>query len=311
MSVMDSPPAGATLVIGLGELGSSVLAALSRHPARRGEELSVLLRPSHTPQRRSLRSELAAQGITIVEADVGTAPVAELSTLMSPFHTVVCCVGFAAGPGTQMRLAHAALAAGIQRYVPWQFGADYDTIGYGSPQNLFDEQLDVRNLLRAQSVTEWVIVSTGMFTSFLFDRDLGVVDLASSTVNALGSWDTEVTVTTAEDIGVLTAEILHARPAIANQVVYVAGDTISYRTLADIVERVADVPVTRNEWTVAHLLDDLARNPDDAMRKYRAVFGQGIGVAWPKAETYNAIHGLSTSTAEQWARGNLATESRP
>jgi hypothetical protein len=46
-----------------------------------------------------------------------------------------------------------------------------------------------------------------------------VVDLARETVHALGSWDTAVTVTAPEDIGVLTAEILLAEPRIANQVV--------------------------------------------------------------------------------------------
>jgi len=66
-------------------------------------------------------------------------------------------------------LARAVLDAGVRRYVPWQFGVDYDVIGRGSAQDLFDEQLDVRDALRSQSGTEWVIISTGMFTSFLFE----------------------------------------------------------------------------------------------------------------------------------------------
>jgi len=55
---------------------------------------------------------------------------------------------------------------------------------------------------------EWVIVSMGMFTSFPFEPSFGVVDLAQNTVRALRNWDTAVTVTTPEDIGVLTAEIV-------------------------------------------------------------------------------------------------------
>jgi len=54
----------------------------------------------------------------------------------------------------------------VKRYFPWQFGVDYDVIGRGSAQDLFDKQLDVRHLLRGQSGTEWVVVSTGMFMSF-------------------------------------------------------------------------------------------------------------------------------------------------
>ncbi len=82
---------------------------------------------------------------------------------------------------------------------------------------------------------EWVIVSTGMFTSFLFEPSFGVVDLAQNTVHALGSWDTSVTDTTPDDIGALTAEIIFAEPRIVNSVVYTAGDTVMYKQLADIV----------------------------------------------------------------------------
>lgn len=295
---------GEVLVIGAGELGGAVVAALSQRDD--APPVTVLLRPANTPRHAQLRNEIMARGAGIAEADVVTATVAELATVLAQFHTVVSCIGFAAGSGTQRKITEAALAAGVPRYFPWQFGADYDAIGRGSPQDLFDEQLDVRDMLRAQSATEWVIVSTGMFVSFLFEPDFGVVDLTTNTVNALGSWDTEVTVTTAEDIGVLTAEIIQAQPPIANQVVYVAGDTITYRELADIVERTRGAQVIRNEWTVAHLLDELERNPGDSLRKYRAVFALGRGVAWPKAGTFNAIRSIPTTTAEEWASKYLS-----
>lgn len=292
------------LVIGAGELGTSLLDALWRRADDAGA-VTVLLRPSDAPRRTRLRAELAGRRIPIIEIDVSTASVTELSAVLSRFHTVVSCVGFAAGPGTQRKLTQAALEAHVPHYLPWQFGVDYDAIGRGSPQDLFDEQLDVRDLLRAQTGTKWVIVSTGMFTSFLFDADFGVVDLATHTVNALGSWETEVTVTTAEDIGELTAEIILSRPRIVDEVVYVAGDTISYRELANVIERAGGVRVTRNLWTVAHLLDDLERDPTDTLKKYRAVFAQGIGVAWPTVDTFNAVHGISTTSAEEWARANV------
>jgi hypothetical protein len=123
---------------------------------------------------------------------------------------------------------------------------------------------------------------------------------------AIREYASQVTVTTAEDIGSLTAEILRVQPRIANQVVYIAGDTLTYEQLADIVERVTGKPVDRDVWSIRHLLDDLGRHPTDHMRKYRAVFAQGRGVAWPKAQTFNAVRGISTITAEEWARANLA-----
>jgi hypothetical protein len=203
-------------------------------------------------------------------------------------------------------LTEAALTSGVKRYIPWQFGVDYDLIGRGSPQDLFDEQLDVRELLRAQSRTEWVIISTGMFTSFLFDPAFGVVDLAAGQVNALGSFETRVTVTTPEDIGTLTAAIVLYSPRLINQVVYTAGDTLTYGALADLVERVIGRKIERRALSVQRLLADLEAMPDDNLRKYRAVFAMGRGVAWDVARTFNAIHGLPVTRAEKWAQSNLS-----
>lgn len=310
---MPTPPTTtgpAILVIGTGELGASVLAALSHHVSTHpgAASITALLRPpapGTNPVRDSRSAELAKMGVAIEHADIAGASVSDLTAIMKRYHTVISCIGFAAGAGTQLKLAQAALAAGVSRYFPWQFGVDYDEIGRGSAQPLFDEQLDVRDLLRRQRATEWVIVSTGMFTSFLFEPAFGVVDLAANTVHALGSWDNQLTLTTPEDIGVLTADIVFATPRIRDTVVYLAGDTVSYRELADIVDRVRHTTVTRQEWSTEFLLDQLAAEPTDTMRKYRAVFARPTGVAWPKEQSYNAVQHIATTSVEDWAKKNL------
>ena len=298
------------LVLGIGELGMAVL----RHLAKRtgpdsSTTLSVLLRPATIDsQDAGKQRDLAAirsLGVQIVPGDLAADSPAALASLFGRFYTVVGCTGFVGGRGTQLKIARAVLAAGAPRYVPWQFGVDYDVIGRGSAQDLFDEQLDVRDLLRGQDRTAWIIISTGMFTSFLFEPSFGVVDLEQNTVHALGNWDNAVTVTTSEDIGALTAAVLFAEPAILNQVVYTAGDTITYGRLADTVDAVLGRTVRRVEWTVPGLEADLAHDPDNAIRKYRVVFAQGRGVAWSLDQTFNARHGIETVDVEQWARENL------
>lgn len=109
-----------------------------------------------------------------------------------------------------------------------------------------------------------------MFTSLLFRPALGIVDLKNHVVDALGSLDTAITVTTAEDIGRLTAEILLAEPRIRNTVVYTAGDTIIYRHLADVLEGVVGRPLKRAESSVVELQEALAQAPHDVMSKYRS-----------------------------------------
>ena len=300
----------AILVLGAGQLGMSVLRHLAPYAERvPGVAVSVLLRPSSSSSadadKQQKLADLSALGIDIVAGDLATQSSAELAAIFSRFDTVISCTGFIGGPGVQRKIARAALDAGVKRFVPWQFGVDYDVIGRGSPQDLFDEQLDVRDLLRAQQRTEWIVVSTGMFTSFLFEPAFGVVDLAANTVNALGSWDNAVTVTTADDIGALTARILFADPRIANRAVHVAGDTVTYRDVADALDRVRGVKVHRHEWTIPELKRELAADPEDAMRKYRAVFAEGRGVAWDKDETFNVRHGIAVCGLEQWLRDHL------
>lgn len=299
------------LVLGAGQLGMAVIRELA--PRRQNAEtpLTVLISPEslespNAPEKHS-RAELLALGAQLLPFDLSACTTEELTRLFRRFRTVISCTGFVAGPGTQMKLTRAALAAGVQRYFPWQFGVDYDIVGKGSGQPVFDEQYDVRRLLRAQDRTEWVIVSTGMFTSFLFDPTFGVVDFTTSTVHGLGTWDTKVTVTTPEDIGRLTAEIVLEQPRIANQVVYIASDTLSYATLADIVEGTTRREFKRELLTRARLNDALARHPEDVMARYRTAFALGDGMWWDKATTYNERRSIPTTDTKTWLKRHLDT----
>lgn len=289
-----------TLVIGAGELGMAVIRAL--HTQRDADQgrLSVLLRPSADDAPDERGSTLRSMGIGIVRADLATITEEALAAIFSEFATVICCTGFVGGPGTQRKITGAVLKAGVDRYVPWQFGIDYDVVGRGSGQEVFDEQSDVRDMLRAQSRTHWLIISTGMFTSFLFEPSFGVVDLDRGVVHALGSWDFRLTVTTPEDIGRLTATILAHEPRIDDQVVYVAGDTFSYAELANKVETYLGRGIERVLWDTDLLRSEAAEHPDDGMRKYRLAFARDSGVAWDKDRTFNAQYGIPVTDVATW-----------
>ncbi|PIL11719.1 hypothetical protein P775_28695 [Puniceibacterium antarcticum] len=298
------------LVIGAGELGMPVLRNLARKAKDHdGTTISVLLRAataeSTDPVKKRDVSEIRDLGIKIVTGDILAASIGELAEIFAPFETVIGCAGFSAGSDAPMKLAKAALEANLARYFPWQFGVDFDVIGRGSPQDLFDAQIDVRDLLRGQTRTDWVVISTGMFTSFLFEPVFEVVDLENGRVNALGSLDTEVTLTTPDDIGALTAEVVFAQPAIRNDIVYLAGDTVTYGEVAETLQAVLGRPFAKTEWAIPQLKAELAQDPDNHIMKYRAVFAEGKGVAWPKGDSFNARNGLSVTTAEEWIRKNL------
>ena len=217
-------------------------------------------------------------------------------------------MGYAAGRGIQIKIAQAALEAGVKRFYPWQFGVDYDIIGKGSAQDLFDEQIDVRQLLGGQNKTSWLIISTGMFMSFLFEEWFRVVEglkTSDLVVRALGSWDNRVTVTSVEDIAKITARLVVDEPEIRNQVVFTAGQTISYGELTETVEKVMGVKAKREVLELSLLKEKLEKEPDNTICKYQVLFGEGRGVAWDIEKTYNWQKGIPTTSVEQWLRRAL------
>jgi len=300
------------LVLGAGELGLPVLRNLAlKAKGVDGTKISVLLRASAVessePAKQRDIAEIRSLGIEIVLGDLVKSSIDELAVVFARYDTVIGCAGYAAGINTPMKLARAALQSGIPRYFPWQFGVDFDVIGRGGPQDIFDAQIDVRELLRSQNQTEWVIISTGMFMSYLFEPEFGVVDLQNDAVHALGSFDTAVTLTTPDDIGALTAEVVFAHPRIRNEIVYLAGDTVTYGEVADKLEAGLGRSFTRSVWTEQHLMEELARDPQNMMSKYRAAFAQGRGMAWDKRGTFNQRRALPVTDVLSWIHANLAS----
>ncbi|OQE22512.1 hypothetical protein PENSTE_c010G01148 [Penicillium steckii] len=294
------------LIIGAGELGLQVLHAVVAHP-RCPAVTAVLMRPgsidTSIPSKQKQKKALEELGIHLVRGDIVEDSEQELASIFAQYDTVIGCTGFVSGTGVQLKITRAVLAAEISRFIPWQFGVDYDAIGRGSPQDLFDEQLNVRDLLRAQNKTRWAIISTGVFTSFLFEPSFGVVDLDHSRVNALGSLENRVTLTTAEDIGLITAEIVLGKTDLfENRPIFIGGDTISYEELAQLVERVTAKSISRHVLTPEKMQASLADDPQNGLLKYQAVFGQGNGVAWDLSKTWNHQRGIEAETAEGWAR---------
>lgn len=294
------------LVLGAGQLGAAVLTWLIPAVNQRNGAVSVIVSPDSRDQQGNLKSDVHQQltdaGAKFISVDVAASTIDALKNHFADFDTVINCMGFVAGAGTQIKITRAVLEAGVSRYFPWQFGVNYDVVGKGSGQPVWDEQYDVRTLLREQNTTEWVIVSTGMFTSFLFEPAFDVVNLSKKTINALGSWETQVTVTSPADIGRLTTKIYLHQPRVANEVVFVAGETTSYGKLAETVERITKQTFAKNVLTLPALLAALDLHPDDQMLRYRAAFARGDGMWWPMSNTWNVQNNMPTQNIESWLK---------
>ncbi|KAJ9134416.1 NAD(P)-binding protein [Pleurostoma richardsiae] len=300
--------APSVLVVGAGELGTAVLEALSRHSKREGGKIAVLLRSSSIASQDSAKqasnAHIRSLGVDFEAGNFVSDPVSALAATFKKYDVVVQCGGYGMPPGIQVRVTQAALEAGVPRYFPWQFGVDYDAIGKGSSQELFDEMLEVRRMLRAQSGTHWTIVSTGLFMSYLFLPDFGV-DLKRRTVRALGGWENRVTVTIPKDIGVMVAEMVYVPGEnTLDRVVLIGGDTITYGQLADALDAAYGTKFERELLDVPTLRKKLAEDPGNIWLKYRNVFADGVGVAWDKEKMLNYQRNIPLTGLEKYIEEN-------
>ncbi|KAI8960173.1 isoflavone reductase family protein [Daldinia sp. FL1419] len=294
------------LLIGAGELGTAVLESLATHPKRNGGSITILLRQSsissQDPGKKAQNDRLKSLGATFEAGDLANDSVGQLAEVFKKYHTIISCSGFGLPSGTQIKLTQAVLQAKVKRYLPWQWGIDYDAVGGGSAQDLFDEQLQVRSLLRAQQDTDWIIVSTGLFMSFLFLPAFGVVDLQERKLRALGSWDSKLSLTTAKDIGRMAAEVVYDPRGVSHQVVYIAGDTVTYSRVAELVESRFGGTWTKEVWSGDFLKGQLKEKPDDGMLKYTNVWAVGRGVAWDIEKTLNGQRGIQLQGLESYLK---------
>jgi hypothetical protein len=91
----------------------------------------------------------------------------------------------------------------------------------------------LRELLRARTNFEWVIISTGMFTSFLFEPVFEVMWTLTDTVN-MGDLDTSVTLHDAEDIGAPDGGNRLLRASLAQRNLSVGRHCYAYRRVAGL-----------------------------------------------------------------------------
>ena len=303
------------LVLGAGELGLAILSALAKSEPK--PSTTVLLRREPGPP---LHQKLQHYDMKIEYADIVAAPSSHLADIFRNFDVVIGATGMTFPPGTQRKLAEAAVAAAasspalsedgsektermLRLYVPWQMGVDYDAIGFTAGKAysmpLFDEQLSIRHFLRSQTSLKWVVVSVGVFTEFFFSLDFGVVvhhtpresDVGAEglkndggVVRALGSPENCITVTSTSDVGRVVAYAALHPPSSADKGVRDGVVRVAGSTMSYTQLADALQRVRGGKWRVEQMGD--ATMGDDMMGQYRRVFSRGVGVVWDESETW-------------------------
>lgn len=313
---MASPNQTQLLLIGLGELGNAIYSQISTLP---NTHITLGVR---SPEKYA---HLASPTTSLLELDV-TSPSSTLIPIFSTFDIIISATGYGKSTDRLPKISQEVLAAGRLRkqdgksklwWFPWQFGCDFDVTGdVGGLMPLFGVQKEIRGLLRKEAEdagVQWTVVSTGLFMSFLFEPFWGIVDRSKEaetgeiTVRCLRSWDHSVSVTDVSDTGRVIVRILKGDVEAANAVLHIAGSTVTYGELADIMERVSGRKVQRESWSVEDLQAELQKDPEDLVKKYRVAFA-GYGVQWPKETTVNGRLGMEMTEVEPYARKFLSEQ---
>ena len=211
--------AGAT-----GDLGARIVHALRQHDTR----VRVLTRSASSPA----ADRFAADGVEVVTADYTDRTA--LTAALAGVEVVVSAVS-----GTrpvivdaQRALLAASVEAGVQRFVPSDYSADYRSITPGTNRNFelrreFAADLDAARI-RGTSVLNGAFTDmlTGQAPLVLFDRQR---------VLYWSSPDQVLDFTTKDDTAWVTARV--ALDPDAPRVVEIAGDRVTARSVADTLSR--------------------------------------------------------------------------
>ena len=204
-----------------GDLGTRAARAL----VARGADVRALTRSGS-----DAHEELRSLGVTVVEADYDDA--AALRRACEGVDVVVSAISGVRSVivDAQSRLLEAAVAAGVPRFVPSDYAADYRRVAPGSNRN-FEMRRDFARVLdrapiRGTSVLNGASADmlTGQAPLVLFDRDR---------VLYWSDADQLLDFTTKDDTAAFTADV--ALDPDAPRYLEVAGSSVSARDLARIM----------------------------------------------------------------------------
>ncbi|KAI0543524.1 NmrA-like family protein [Xylaria curta] len=240
------------LLIGAtGNIGSVVLEAFKRDSSF---NLTLL-------QRASSKSPDHSKIITIADSY----PTDELIVAFQGQDVVINCIA-TFSVKDQFRMVDAAISAGVQRYVPSEFGLNYMRPEAQALNSVFAEKGKLQAYLRAKAEEgkiEWMSVSCGIWLTWGAENNfVGLHALERRFV----FWDDGTgyfSCTTKENTAAALLEALKIPEETKNMTIYLSDFAITQKQLLDAVERIQGVKYT----TETINSDDLIKENQEAARQ--------------------------------------------
>jgi uncharacterized protein YbjT (DUF2867 family) len=249
------------LIVGAtGHLGRELIKACPQQ----GHEAHALVRPA---TRRDLAKMelLRAAGASIHEGDL-----ADYESLLRACRSVDIVISAVGGLqiGDEGALVKAVKEAGVQRFVPSDFGLDPTAAGPGSCV-LFDAKAAVQKAVKASGIPYTFIHSNGFFTYWAFSLgDLTRLGgkLPPDEVNIYGDGNVMGALTSVPDVATVTVRAVND-PRMLNQEIRITANTITQNMLVALGQTTSGRTMKRTSVPAAALEKIIASStaPDQGM----------------------------------------------
>ncbi|CAN9178072.1 unnamed protein product [Alternaria alternata] len=228
---------------GGGNLGPAILHALLHHSYFNTTVLS-----------REGSSSTFPLGVKVLRANYNS--IDSLKTALRGQDVVVSLVAGSA-LGDQKTLIDAAIAAGVKRFLPSEFGSNTTDARTRAIVPMYESKVETVNYLKSkESEISWTSIVTGPF----FDWGLKVgflgFDAANKVATLYENGTAKFSSTNLQTIGLAVVKALESAEATENQYVFVSGFQTSQKQILEVAEK-----VTGSKWTVRNA------SVDDAIKK--------------------------------------------
>ncbi|RMZ74295.1 isoflavone reductase family [Pyrenophora seminiperda CCB06] len=185
-------------------------------------------------------------GVKVIKADYDS-----LESLRDAFKGQDAVISLVGGMalGDQKKLIDAAIAAGVKRFIPSEFGSNTDDARTRAVVPPFEGKSDtVKYLKSKEKEISWTSIVTGPFLDWGLKTGFLGFDAASKTVSLYDNGEATISTTTLHQVGVTTVKVLEKEDLTKNQYVYVSEVQVSQKEILATVEK-----VTGAKWTVKNV----------------------------------------------------------
>ncbi|KAJ5776557.1 uncharacterized protein N7511_001568 [Penicillium nucicola] len=284
-------PAKVALIGGSGNLGPAVLNQL----LDAGFDVTVLSRQNSD---KTFDSRAKVVKVDYESLD-------SLKNALSGQDVVVSTLGVGAVPrDTHLRLVDAAVAAGVKRFIPSEYGCD-TTNPNTAKLPVFGDKIAVQEHLKKankESGLSYTFLITGPFLDWGIDVGF-LINLSGPAVTLYDGGERKFSTTTRADIGRGLAGIINNLSETENKTVYISSATVSQKQLLALSGKSLETKTVATTDLEKEAFEELSKPvPNPAVFAhlflFRAIFGDNFGSHFDSEKLSNKAFGLKPLSEE-------------